>query len=116
MELLIYNKTINSSDAIDNFMNFYHSINMNYLASDLLDKGLSPQNISDAVAKAIKIATSSGINVRAHFMPVFTGVNQSIISDCKLSKLGYGLVLLNADSKFSVVGKWQLTVLEKFLN
>ena len=116
MELLIYREEYDIIDSIDNFMTFYYNLDMNYLASDLLDKGLSPQQITDAVLKAIKIGKSSGIEIRKHFMPVFTEVNKEVISDCKLSQLGYGLVLLNADAELSAVGKWQVKVLETYIN
>ena len=116
MELLIYKNKYNKADTINNFLDFYYNIHLTYLASDLLEKGLSPKQISDAVLKAIKIGKSSGIEIRKHFIPVFTGISREIISDCKLSKLAYGLVLLNANPDLSSVGKWQIKVLEKFLD
>ena len=115
MELLIYKKEYDQADAILNFVDFYHSLNMKHLASDLLDKGLSPKQISEAIVAAIKIANVSKIETNAHFMPVFSGINQNIIEDCKLSNLAYGLVLINADSNLSVVGEFQVDVLQRYL-
>ena len=88
---------------------------MKYLASDLLDKGLSPKQINEAVVMAIKIANSSGIKVYKHFMPVFSGIDHYIIQDCKLSQLGYGLVLINADVNLEVVGAFQIAILKEYL-
>ena len=116
MELLIYKNKYEKPDVINNFLDFYYYIHLNYLASDLLKKGLSPNQISEAVLKAIKIGKSSGLEIRKHFMPVFTDKNKEIINDCKLSKLAYGLVLLNASPDLSSVGKWQIEVLEKFID
>jgi hypothetical protein len=116
IELLIYQEEYDTANSIDNFMSFYYNLTMNFLASDLLERGFSPKQISDAVLKAIKVGKSSGLEVRKHFMPVFTDVNKEIISDCKLSDLGYGLVLLNADVELSVVGEWQIKVLESYIN
>lgn len=101
--------------SIDNFMDFYYSLQMRFFASDLLYQGLSPKQISDAVVKAINVAKSSGMNIREHFKPVFSSMASEVISDCKLSRLGYGLVLMNAETKLSVVGKWQRKVLEDYL-
>ncbi len=116
MELLIYNNKYTAKpDVIDNFLDFYYFIHLNYLASDLLEKGLTPEQISEAVLKAIKIGKSSGLEIRKHFMPVYTDKNKEIINDCKLSKLAYGLVLLNANPDLSSVGKYQIMVLEKYL-
>jgi hypothetical protein len=114
MELSIYTRSYYEADTILNFMDFYYSINMKYLASDLLDKGLSPKQISEAVTMALKIANSSGIETRKHFLPVLSSMNQDIIQDCKLSHLGYGLVLLNAEAGLSIVGNFQVDVLKKY--
>ena len=116
MELLLYREKHDIVDSIDNFMNFYYNLHMNYLASDLLNKGFSPQQITDAVLKAMKIGKSSGIEIRKHFIPVFTQVNKEIVSDCKLSRFGYGLVLLNADAELLAVGEWQIKVLKAYIN
>lgn len=115
MELLIYTKRYDVSDAIQNFKDIYYAINMKYLASDLLDKGLSPEQITAAVAMAIKVANSSGIDPHKHFMPVFSGIDQGIIQDCKLSRLGYGLVMMNANVNLTVVGAFQVDVLKGYL-
>jgi len=114
MELAILTKT-REWDSIENFTDFFYSLRMQFLASDLLYQGLSPKQISNAVVKAITVGKSSGMNIREHFKPVFSGIDKEIISDCKLSRLGYGLVLMNAETKLPVVGKWQLKVLEDYL-
>ena len=116
MDLLIYKEENNILDSIDNFINLYYNLHMNYLASDLLVKGFSPQQITDAVLRAMKIGKSSGIEIRKHFIPFFTQVNKEIIRDCKLSQLGYGLVLLNADAELLAVGEWQIKLLEAYIN
>lgn len=116
MELLIYNQKYDQGDAILNFMDFYYAINMKHLASDLLHKGLTPIQISEAIVMAIKIANSSGIEAHKHFMPVFSGMDNDLIQDCKLSHLGYGLVLMNADVNLAVVGTFQVDVLSGFLD
>lgn len=116
MELLIYKNEYERPISILNFMDFYYSLKMNYLASDLLEQGLSPSQITRAVEEAIKIAKSSGIEPHKHFMPVISGINQEIIKDCKLSNLAYGLVLMNADPNLSAVGKFQIEVLKNYVD
>jgi len=116
MEVSIYKTENRTADSIYNFMDFYYGLHLHYFASDLLYKGLSPVQISAAVAKAMDIAKSSKMNIREHFKPVFSSVSNEVISDCKLSRLGYGLVLMNAETKISAVGEWQLKVLETFLS
>ena len=116
MELLLYSRKYNEADAIHNFKDLYNSLQMTHLASDLLDKGLSPKQILEAVVLAIKIANASGIETNAHFMPIFSGINQSIVQDCKLSHLGYGLVLMNANANLPIVGEFQVAILNTYLN
>ncbi|MBT2161616.1 hypothetical protein D9V96_014325 [Zobellia laminariae] len=115
MQVSIYKQENQTADSINNFMDLYYGLRMHFFASDLLYKGLSPKQISSAVAKAMDVAKSSKMNLREHFRPVFSSIADEVISDCKLSRLGYGLVLMNAETKLSIVGKWQLKVLESFL-
>lgn len=113
--ITILQKRTYRADSIDYFLDRYYSLNMRYWASDLLEKGLSPKQINEAVIAAIKIANSSGLETRKHFKPMFSGTKEDIIQDCKLSHLGYGLVLLNADNNLSVVGTFQIDILKKIL-
>lgn len=85
------------------------------MASDLLVKGLSSEQISNAVVRARRIAKSSGIEVHKHFMSVFNGIEGAVVQDCKLSHLAYGLVLMNADDAITLVGQFQVSVLENYL-
>jgi hypothetical protein len=114
MELIIYTGERETSDTIQNFMDFYYGLKMKYLASDLLKKGLSLEQISDALKLAVKVASSSGVGVYKHFMPIYSSINREIIKDCKLSTLGYGLVLMNANPNLSVVGDFQVNILKDF--
>lgn len=115
MEITIFTKENKTADSIAHFIDFYYSLRMKHLASDLLAKGLSPEQINAAVLRAIKVAKSSGIDANQHFRPVFSGIEQQIIRDCKLSYLAYGMVLLNADAELPAVGKWQQQVLEYYM-
>jgi hypothetical protein len=96
-------------------MDFYYSLQLKYLASDLLYQGLTPKQINDAVVRAMGIGKASGMDLYQHFRPVFSGIGNEIIRDCKLSHLAYGLVLMNADTELSIVGNFQVSVLEKYL-
>jgi len=116
MELLIYNSAYVEDDALQNFRNFQYALNMRHLASDLLDKGLRPEQIATAFTLAISIAEASGLQVEKHFMPVYSAIDRQIIQDCKLSHLGYGLVLMNADLNAAVVREFQIGVLTNYLN
>lgn len=116
MEIAIFTQTQQRPDSIDNFMDSYYSLHLRFFASDLLYQGLSPKQINDAVIRAIDVAKSSEMNIREHFKPIYSCINNEIISDCKLSRIAYGLVLMNAEARLSAVGKWQRRVLERFLN
>lgn len=115
MKLSLFTGTFYGSGTAQDFMDFYHAMNMPYLASDLLTNGFLSSQISAAVSTAINVANASGIDVRKHFKPIFSGTGQGIVKDCKLSKLGYGLVLMNADLSISAVSKFQVDVLQGFL-
>ncbi|MFC4634610.1 hypothetical protein ACFO3O_11865 [Dokdonia ponticola] len=114
MITILQKRTYGLAPSIDEFLELYYSLSMSYWASDLLEKGMSPKQIHEAVVTAIKIANSSGLETRKHFKPMFSGTKQDIIQDCKLSHLGYGLVILNADSNLSVVRNFQIRILKEF--
>lgn len=116
MEITLFTQNHIGSDRIAHFMDFYYSLRLRYLASDLLQHGLSPKQINDAVVKAMGVGRSSGIKLHQHFRPVFSGVDKEIITDCKLSHLAYGLVIMNADVGLSLVGNFQVNILEEYLN
>ena len=115
MEMIVFIKDFRPVDSIARFIDFYYSLNMKYLASDLLEQGLSPKQISDAVVKAINIGKASGLELNQHFKPVFSGIEREIVNDCKLSYLAYGLVMINADVELSVVGDFQVSLLQSYL-
>jgi len=116
MELSIYKQEQFVAGSIANFMDFYYRLQMNHLASDLLQKGLSPDQITDAVSKAVKVAKAYGLDASKHFRPVFSGIDAEIIRDCKLSHLAYGLVMMNANEELIAVAEFQVSVLQKFLS
>ena len=114
MGIVIFQKENNLEDSLGNFRDLYYSSQMNYLASDLLHEGISPSEIRRAVQKAMTTCQTASVEIRKHFIPVYTQVENEIVKDCKLSRLGYGLVLLNTNVNISVAAHWQLKVLKDF--
>ncbi|HFA51473.1 MAG TPA: damage-inducible protein D [Bacteroidetes bacterium] len=116
MEVIIYRKEYDVQEEMQHFRDLCFSSGMKYLASDLLKEGLSPKGISDAVRRAMTAGRAGGMDLQQHFCPVYTQVGGMLFKDCKLSRLGYALVLLNADVSLPAAAKWQLRVLDCFLN
>jgi hypothetical protein len=115
MEISIFTTENKTMDSIANFLDFYYSFRLKHLASDLLEQGLSPEQITEAVIKAMNVGKSSGLEIDQHFRPVFTGIEKEVVSDCKLSHLAYGLVLMNADAELPIVSGFQVSVLQQYL-
>ena len=115
MNVVIFQANNEAQNALTDFRDLYFNSQMKYFASDLLREGLSPIAIRDAVQKAIRICNTSNLEVREHFQLIYTEMKGTIIRDCKLSELGYGLVMLNAEETIPLVAQWQLKVLSKFL-
>jgi hypothetical protein len=115
MEIIIYHEEYNESEPLENFIDLLHSSQMKYLASDLLQEGLSPRDIYEGIRRAMAAARAGGLAVRQHFVPLYTQAEGGLIRDCKLSKLGYALVLLNAGAKNPLVARWQLQLVRAFL-
>lgn len=116
MKVITYYEEYDIQASLEDFLNVLFRQELTYFASDLLAQGLSPSAITEAVRKAMLAARAAELNLQQHFQLMYTATNDSLIRDCRLSRLGYALVLLNADVKNSLVAKWQIKVLEHFLS
>lgn len=115
MELVIYREAKISESTIEDFLEMFYSARMNYLARDLLEQGLDYSEIEQAVLRAIQIAGAAGLQITQHFKPVYSQKGNVIMKDCKLSELGYALVLTNANPANQNVARWQLKLVDAFL-
>ena len=115
MELIIYHKEYESSESLENFLDLYFTKRMEYFAGDLLKDGLSPSDIKEAIQRAMEAGRAAGLEIRKHFAPIYSQINGGLVFDCKLSRLGFAMVLLNARPEIPIVGEWQLKVLKHFL-
>lgn len=116
MMLTIFSHESKTMDNIAYFLDFYYTLNLSFLARDLLRSGLTPNQISEAVDRAVNVGKASRLKLHQHFKPIFSSIGKEIIKDCKLSLLAYGLVLMNADIDLKVVGNFQICILQQYLN
>jgi len=114
MDLVLFHNKYGEEEPLNNFRDIYFGRQMKYLASDLLNEGLSPSDIRSAVQKAMKVCGTAEIEFRKHFIPIYTQIDGMLINDCKLSLLGYGLVLLNAEVYHPNTAKLQIRVMKDF--
>jgi len=114
-QIIVCHQKSDLQESLDNFLDLYYSSRMKYFASDLLQEGLSPYDISKAIDKAMTAAQAGGVEVRRHFTPMYTQTESGLLKDCKLSRLSYALVLLNADGQIPIVARWQLRLVSEFL-
>lgn len=115
MNIVIFQQEDNLAESLGNFRDMFFSSRMKYLASDLLQEGLSPAEIRKSVQKAMTTCRTAELEIRQHFVPVYTQVDGMLVNDCKLSRLGYGLVLLNAEVNNPIAARWQIQVMMDFL-
>lgn len=115
MEVILYQNKYNTNESIESFIDLLYCSKMNYLASDLLHVGLSSSDIQDAINRALIVSINSDVKIRKHFAPMYTQVDGQVFRDCKLSEVGYSLVLLNARPDLKATGKWQMKVIANML-
>lgn len=115
MEIIVYHDRYYSEDSLEEFLDVLFYRGMDYFASDLLDKGLTPKDLSEAIKRSMLAGKTAGLELRRHFIPVYTQFEGALVKDCKLSKLGYALLLMNANVANPVVANWQVQVLERFV-
>jgi hypothetical protein len=99
--------------AIDDFLKTFYLQQLNYMASDLLDNDYQPKDILEALDRAMTICKNAGLQVECHFMPLYSDRNGVTIRDCKLSLLGYQLLLLNANPNHPATARFQINILER---
>ncbi len=103
-----------SRAVLENFLDQVYQSNMSMLASSLLGKGLSVDEINEAVERAYNVCEAAGITTRQHFCFLYTQSNLGLMRDCKLTQMAYQLVLLNANTNNKAVASFQLKVLSKY--
>ena len=116
MKVVLYQQDRVGTSTFDDFLDVYFNNRMEYFASDLLDVGLSPMDINIALKRAVLAAKTAGFEVRHHFHHQYSDYRGTTISDCKLSRLGYGLLLVNANVEIQAVANWQVQLVQKFLS
>jgi hypothetical protein len=114
MAIIIHHSEYAVDNSIENFLDLFYSKGMKYFASDLLQKGFSTKDIQDAIKRAVTVGRTSGMEIRKHFAPVYTQIDGQLVNDCKLTRMGYALVILNARPGLKATSEWQLKVLENF--
>ncbi len=114
MKLQTIDQKWTSGAELENFLDQVYQSKMSLLASSLLEKGLSPDEINEAVERAFHVCEAAGISTRQHFCFLYTQRGQGLMRDCKLTRMAYQLVLLNANTKNKAVASFQLKVLSKY--
>lgn len=113
-DLILFQSNYDTNESFDQFLDVLFYREMKYFASDLLEKGLSPEDIQQAVSRAMLVGKTAGLNIRKHFTIVYTQFQGALMKDCKLSKLGYAMVVLNARASSPLVANLQVQVLDHF--
>lgn len=113
-DVILFQDRYDSNDSFDQFLEVLFYREMKYFASDLLKKGLNLEDIQEAVSRAILVGKTAGLDIRQHFSLVYTPFQGGLMKDCKLSKLGYAMVLLNARVSNPAIANWQMQVLDHF--
>ena len=103
-------------EPIEDLIESVHHRQLTMLASTLLAEGLGPGDIVEAVRRATAVCQAAGIPVREHFKPVYSSYRGSLVRDCKLSRFGYALVLINARPDNEATAGMQVKLLRRFLN
>jgi len=100
--------------VIDDFLHNFNYRQLCFFASDLLDKGFTVEDIHASLRRAMAICRTAKIPLKEHFIPLYSDRDGETIKDCKLSELGFQLLILNANPKNLFAAKFQLRVLKQY--
>jgi len=99
--------------AIGRFIDQVQRNQQCYWASDLVLNGLTSDEICQAIQRAMNSCKSSGVDVDVHFQLKHLGSEEcSSFNDCKLSKYGYLLTVINANPNNEYVAQFQKRVMD----
>ncbi len=115
LNLPAYRPAETLDEVFDEFFTAFFSRNMPCLASDLLNEGFQEPEIVESVRRAMAVLSSVGLDTRRHFQLISTVQNGMEVRDCKLTALGYAMVLMNGPAENATVGNWQLQLLHQLL-
>lgn len=99
------------SRPMHDFLEQLHGLELLHLASELLQEGLSADDIAEALQRAYRICETAELELPRHFHFIYTQSERGIFHDCRLSKLAYGLVLINANPRNKTVAECQIRLL-----
>ena len=111
MNITIYSNPYHHN-GFEKFLESVFDRELKFLASELTMFGVgSPDDLSNAIDRAIEICYTAQIPIKQNFKPVYICDNGQVICDWRLSSLGKKLVLFNANPANPIVAKLQIQLL-----
>lgn len=116
MKIIRYRKICDMNRAPSEWVESWQYYNKKYMASDLLNEGLTPGEISTAIQRAMDACNARGLNLDQHFVPVYTPINGRLYKDYRMSELGLLLTFMNAQPHNPNVASFQLSLIKNYLS
>jgi hypothetical protein len=95
--------------GLDDFTEMIRLIHLRYTTGHLVMAGVTPEEVSEAISKAMQVCHFNGIDPSGHFhaMYVFNEKTHNTYCDWRMSRQGFALVLMNVPAINSVIARWQ---------
>jgi hypothetical protein len=114
MKPSVFRSQIYRNQSLEHFLDMVHASQMTYWASDLLSKGLKPDEIRQAVRRGMMACERGGLDFHRHFKLMYTSSSKGVsFDDCKMSRLGYRLTILNANPRNKYVARVQIKLAQR---
>jgi len=114
LELAPYD--IHNAPGIEEFLENFAARDLKYYASDIFTHSKNEVDINKAINKAMSACRTLKIPVGDHFKIIYKSKDESVFLDWKLSKFGCLLTLLNGDPQNSEVARFQLRLIQLYMN
>ncbi len=115
-ELVIYNYDP-TPEVIRDIEEMLINRKLRHLATDLALFGIDrPEEITEAIERAIEVCRMAGVPVAEHFKPVFFCRNNKVFRDWRLSDLALKLAIINAGIDHEFVCLTQVDLVRRSLN
>jgi hypothetical protein len=100
---------------LDDFIEAIQLIQFQFNSRHLIMAGLHPDEIQDAINRAMKVCTINHVDTTDHFRVLYLFNNEKggIYSDWQMTREGFMLVVLNTPVTNSTIARWQWKLINR---
>jgi hypothetical protein len=100
---------------LEDFVEATHRIQFRYNSRHLIMAGLHPDEIYEAIVRAMKVCTINHVDTTDHFriLYVFNHEKGGLYTDWQMTREGFMLVVINTPVSNDAIAQWQWNLVNR---